>query len=84
MMSDNVCLYQAVDGVVEWMSVLEVRRVTEADYTHYTCTATNTQGKHTYTLALTPPVPPAPPTHLVVSLSLHMLIKAGCCWLLGE
>ncbi|KAK3863233.1 hypothetical protein Pcinc_030984 [Petrolisthes cinctipes] len=58
---------QAVDGVVEWMSVLEVRSVTEDDYTHYTCTAINTQGKHTYTLALTHPVPPAPPTHLIVT-----------------
>ncbi|KAK3858969.1 hypothetical protein Pcinc_034876, partial [Petrolisthes cinctipes] len=58
---------KAVDGVVEWMSVLEVRKVTEDDYTHYTCTATNTQGKHTYTLALTHPVPPAPPAHLDVT-----------------
>ncbi|XP_071534108.1 nephrin-like [Panulirus ornatus] len=56
-----------VDGVVEWSSVLEIKGVTPRDHAGYTCTATNTLGKHSYRLVLTPPVPPATPTHLMVA-----------------
>ncbi|XP_053638583.2 uncharacterized protein [Cherax quadricarinatus] len=57
---------QLSDGVVEWRSVMEVHGVTPRDYTHYTCTASNTLGKHSSRLVLTPPVPPATPLHLTV------------------
>ncbi|KAG7173704.1 Receptor-type tyrosine-protein phosphatase F-like 4 [Homarus americanus] len=62
-----VPLPQLVDGLVEWWSVLEIRKVTVRDYTYYTCTAVNTLGSLTINHTLSPPLVPHPPTHLQVT-----------------
>ncbi|KAK4318785.1 hypothetical protein Pmani_010208 [Petrolisthes manimaculis] len=58
---------QLVDGLMEWESVLELRSVVEADFTEYTCTATNTKGTLTTNHTLIPPHPPHTPRRLQVS-----------------
>ncbi|KAK7069629.1 hypothetical protein SK128_021259, partial [Halocaridina rubra] len=60
-------LPQLVDGLVEWSSVLEIRNITEKDYTTYTCTVTNSRGSYVFNHTLGPPVPPNPPQTLNVT-----------------
>nr|XP_045610946.1 nephrin-like [Procambarus clarkii] len=59
---------QLSDGVVEWTSVVEIREVAPGDYGRYVCSAVNALGKHSVPLVLSPPVPPATPSHLTVSI----------------
>ncbi|XP_066987486.1 opioid-binding protein/cell adhesion molecule homolog [Macrobrachium rosenbergii] len=47
-----------VDGIAEWSSVLEIRSVTDKDYTTYTCTASNYMGTLTSNHMLGPAIPP--------------------------
>ncbi|XP_071534279.1 nephrin-like isoform X2 [Panulirus ornatus] len=62
-----VRLPQLVDGLLEWSSVLEIRKVSAKDYIQYACTAFNSLGSLTTNYTLGPPVPPTVPTHLHVS-----------------
>ncbi|XP_064104350.1 hemicentin-1-like [Macrobrachium nipponense] len=47
-----------IDGLAEWSSVLEIRSVTDKDYTTYTCTASNYMGTLTSNHTLGPAIPP--------------------------
>ncbi|XP_066981120.1 receptor-type tyrosine-protein phosphatase F-like, partial [Macrobrachium rosenbergii] len=55
-----------VDGIVEWESVLEVKRVSHKDYINYTCTATNKEGLFSTILSLKPPATPDVPEHFTL------------------
>ncbi|ROT80251.1 putative nephrin-like protein [Penaeus vannamei] len=59
---------ELTDGVALWISVLEVRRVTDRDYTSYTCKAHNTEGEHSLSLTLGPPLPPQAPYNLTATV----------------
>ncbi|XP_037792359.1 nephrin-like, partial [Penaeus monodon] len=64
----SIHIPQLVDGVVEWSSVLEVRSVTIRDYGVYTCTAENEKGAHAANFTLSPPVLPAAPLDVNVTV----------------
>lgn len=76
---------QLTDGVALWTSVLEVRRVTDRDYTTYTCIAHNTEGEHSLNLTLGPPLPPQAPYNLTVSgrMSRFVIVKARAVFITG-
>ncbi|KAK3867015.1 hypothetical protein Pcinc_027484 [Petrolisthes cinctipes] len=59
---------QLVDKVTEWSSVLEVRGVTVRDHGRYTCTAHNSRGSHSLTFNLSPPLLPATPWNMNVTV----------------
>ncbi|XP_069983601.1 neurotrimin-like [Penaeus vannamei] len=59
---------KVVDEVAEWSSILEVREVTPADFTFYTCVARNALGQHALNLTLGPPVPPEDPYNLTATV----------------
>ncbi|KAK3867654.1 hypothetical protein Pcinc_026898, partial [Petrolisthes cinctipes] len=59
---------QLVNKVTEWSSVLEVRGVTVRDHGRYTCTAHNSRGSHSLTFNLSPPLLPATPWNMNVTV----------------
>ncbi|XP_069977013.1 nephrin isoform X2 [Penaeus vannamei] len=58
---------ELVDGLVLWVSVLEVKKVTQQDYLVYSCTAKNPLGADSLLLALHPPARPHTPTNFTVT-----------------
>ncbi|KAK3867913.1 hypothetical protein Pcinc_026674 [Petrolisthes cinctipes] len=66
--SDKYIIHESklVDGLVTWVSVLEVTDLRPQDYTLYSCTATNALGTHALTLYLRQPGPPFPPHNFTV------------------
>ncbi|XP_042857964.1 uncharacterized protein LOC122244186, partial [Penaeus japonicus] len=58
---------ELVDGLVLWVSVLEVKLVTHEDYLMYSCTAKNPLGSDSLLLALHPPARPHTPTNFTVT-----------------
>lgn len=76
-----LCIPQLVDGLVEWMSVLEVRNVAAQDFGNYTCTFRNPLGSLASVHALSPPPKPAVPRNFTVSFGASggLLAKACLC-----
>ncbi|KAK8404902.1 hypothetical protein O3P69_001477 [Scylla paramamosain] len=68
---------QLVDDVIEWSSVLEVKSVTIRDYLNYTCAAHNSQGSHSVSFTLTPPILPAAPISFNVSIQTSSSVIAS-------
>ncbi|KAK3870388.1 hypothetical protein Pcinc_024381 [Petrolisthes cinctipes] len=66
-----------VDGLVSWMSVLEVTDVTPMDYRIYVCSATNNLGSDSTSITLRPPTRPLPPTDLKVINVTNVTVTLG-------
>nr|XP_053642776.1 nephrin-like isoform X2 [Cherax quadricarinatus] len=57
---------ELVDGLVLWVSALEILQVTAEDYGTYHCWASNGLGSASIGLTLNPPTRPHPPTNLTI------------------